>query len=268
MTFNNRQDVPRRWAASLPWLVVAAVLAVMLGVDPIPQDPGYHRFADQRVAFGIPNAWNVLSNLAFVLVGAAGLGYAAWLRRARQAGVPPAYFVTFAGVLLTGFGSAWYHLAPDNESLFWDRLLMSVGFMGFFCTVVAELAGRRLADRLLLPLLLAGAGSVLYWLVTERLGAGDLRPYALVQFLPGLLLPAMLVLWPRPRPYARYILVLIGFYALSKGAELLDAQLFGLGGVVGGHALKHVLAALGIAWLLPVLHVRYHRRSASAAKVS
>lgn len=40
--------------------------------------------------------------------------------------------VLFAGVLLTSAGSTWYHLAPTNDSLVWDRLPMTLGFMGLF----------------------------------------------------------------------------------------------------------------------------------------
>lgn len=244
-------------ALALLALSVAIMLVVML-LDPMAQDASYHRFIDHREVASIPNAWNVLSNLPFVFIGLAGLLYVVHLwRRAADLLVWP-YLATFAGVLLTGFGSAWYHLAPGNESLFWDRLPMTLGFMGFFSSVIGELVSRRLAHRLLGPLLLAGTGSVLYWLITERLGAGDLRPYALVQFLPLLLMPLMLMLYPRPRHYTSYIVALFGCYALSKGFELLDAEIFALGGLVGGHALKHLAAAAGIACLLPMLHARYH----------
>jgi hypothetical protein len=39
----------------------------------IPQDQGYHQFADQRTMFAVLNFWNVLSNLPFLAVGVAGL---------------------------------------------------------------------------------------------------------------------------------------------------------------------------------------------------
>jgi hypothetical protein len=35
--------------------VVAVSLAVLLWMEPVAQDPGYHRFADQRTLFGVPN---------------------------------------------------------------------------------------------------------------------------------------------------------------------------------------------------------------------
>src|SRR4029077_315822 len=41
--------------------VMAASLAILALLPPIPQDPSYHQFADQRTLLGIPNFWNVIS---------------------------------------------------------------------------------------------------------------------------------------------------------------------------------------------------------------
>jgi len=241
------------------WSLSLAIVFSIALLNPLPQDPGYHQFADTRSVAGIPNAWNVLTNLPFVLVGLAGLWTVITLRRAGADLLFWPYLATFAGATLTGFGSAWYHLAPDNESLFWDRLPMTIAFMGFFSSVLGELVNRRLATRWLGPLLLVGAGSVGYWLATERLGHGDLRPYALVQFLPLLIMPLMLLFYPRPRRYTPYLIALFGFYLASKMLEMQDAQMFGMGGLVGGHALKHLAAAAGLACLQPMLHARYRK---------
>src|SRR2546427_7692951 len=47
-------------------LLIFVVWAVL---PAIPQDPGYHLFADQRQWLRIPHTANVLSNAAFVLAG-------------------------------------------------------------------------------------------------------------------------------------------------------------------------------------------------------
>ena len=39
--------------------LAAASLAALLLLPPILQDQSYHRFADERTLFGIPNFWNV-----------------------------------------------------------------------------------------------------------------------------------------------------------------------------------------------------------------
>ncbi len=147
---------------------VAAIIAVFLFVAPIPQDPAYHNFSDTRMLFGIDNFWNVASNLPFLLVGVAGLFY---VHRHSDvvcvSGLETAYRVFFVGILLTAFGSGYYHLAPGNGALVWDRLPMTIGFAGLFSIIVGEFVSVRAARRLLLPLLVVGLASVGYWALTE-----------------------------------------------------------------------------------------------------
>ena len=192
----------------------------------LPQDLSYHNFADQRFMLGIPNLLNVISNLPFLLTGIWGLRT-----------VPgTAARVFFAGVAATAFGSAWYHLAPGNETLVWDRLPMAVAFMALFSLAL----GRKST---LWPLVTAGIASVLYWRVT-----GDLVLYASVQFAPMLALPILVSAFP-----ARIAMVC---YAAAKIFELLDKPVFSITGhVPSGHTLKHLAAALAavciLRWLRP-----------------
>lgn len=239
-------------------LTGAAVLAFFALTGPLPQDPDYHRFADTRSCLGIPNFWNIVSNLPLLLAGSYGL----WLERRQRlvhdnpAG-SPVYAGFFAGVALTAVGSAWYHLAPANPSLFWDRLPMTVGFMSLTTAVLAEHVDPRLARRLFRPLLMLGAASVLYWHVTEQFGRGDLRPYAVVQFLPLLVLPVVCRLFRSRFSRSGDLWMVLGWYVLAKLAEQFDAQLFVLtGGWLGGHALKHLLSALAVWWLVRMLRLR------------
>ncbi len=156
-------------------VLVGGTLAALLA-DPVAQDPAYHLFADRRSLFGIPNFLDVVSNLPFALVGAAGLYFVS--RGTSDASNSTAWRVFFIGVFLTAFGSGYYHLAPDNDTLVWDRLPMTIAFMGFVAIIIGEYLSERLAKTLLLPLLVAGAASVFYWAHTEALGRGDLRAYA------------------------------------------------------------------------------------------
>src|SRR3954465_9137722 len=172
-------------------ITAAVFVAVFLIVPPIAQPENYHNFADAQTFFGIPRAWDVLSNLGFLVVGVIGLCYLfsrvsdpAFLdQRERWP-----YAVLFAGVLLTCFGSGYYHLAPDDARLVWDRLPMTLGFMGLVSAIIAERVSVRMALALLGPLLALGVGSVVCWRLS-----GDLRLYGLVQFYPALLIP--LILW-------------------------------------------------------------------------
>ncbi len=223
-----------------------AMIAIFVFVGPYPQSQDYHAFADGRTLFGVPNFWNVMTNAVFLVPGIAGL----WLLASKEpagivVGLFPAYHVLFIGVLLTAFGSGWFHLAPDNDTLFWDRLPMTIAFMSLVAIVVGEHISESLGRRLLWPLLAIGAASVFYWDYSESQNAGDLRLYGLVQFLPMLLIPAILLMYQSVFDKTRFIWVVFLFYALAKVFEQLDATLYGLGGVISGHSIKHVCAAIG-----------------------
>jgi hypothetical protein len=251
----NAIDCCSRRARVAGLIVLAALSAgIMLGlVSPIAQDPAYHRFADQRAWLGVPNFLNVISNLPLVIVG--GAGTVLVLRRTGQwpSSLRSAWGVTFVGVLLTGLGSAYYHLRPDNSSLVWDRLPMAIGFMGFLAAMIGDRVSLRAAAMLLAPFVAAGIGSVVWWWWTESRGAGDLRPYALVQFFPlvgGLYLAALL---PGGRIGLRPVVFALAWYAGAKVFEVLDGPIgrMGVGDLaISGHTLKHIAAAAGTWWLL------------------
>lgn len=236
-------------------------------LPPIPQDPSYHLFADQRTFFGIPNFFDVLSNLPFCLVGGVAIF---WLLRTahdrRKFLVPQgiqtdqewvAWFLTFCGVFLTGFGSAYYHWNPDTPRLFWDRLPMTLAFSAFFSTQLMERLGNRVGSVFLPPLVVLGGTSVVVWIHSEMEGAGDLRLYAFVQFFPLLGIPLLLTLFPPRYNRTSDIMIALAFYAAAKAAESLDRQIFFLlGGIMSGHSLKHLFAAGGAVRLLIMLQRR------------
>jgi hypothetical protein len=240
--------------------VTALVAAIVLRMTPIPQDPGYHRFADARPWLGIPNFQNVASNLPFLLVGVAGL---LRLRRAiaepdggRKLVEKGGWFFLFLSFALTAFGSGYYHWAPSNATLLWDRLPMTLGFMGLFAGILGERIGERTYRLLLWPLVGLGVASVLFWYGSEVQGGGDLRLYLLVQFFPLLLIPLVMALY-RPRySHGHYVFLALGWYAAAKILELYDRQIFATLHVVGGHALKHLAAALAGWTLVRMFSVR------------
>lgn len=239
-------------------VLVAAPLAGLLSLDPIPQDLAYHDFADTRRFFGIPNFFDVVSNLPFLLVGALGIVFC--LRHDLGA-ARTAWLVLFVGVGLVSFGSAYYHGRPANETLVWDRLPMTAGFMGLLAALLGEYIHRRLSSILLLPLVVVGIGSVLYWH-----GFDDLRPYVWVQFAPLLMLPFLMVLFESRYTHQGLLLVALAWYVLAKIAEVYDAAVFqATGGLVSGHTLKHLLAAAGCYSLLLMLQQRKRKLEPSAA---
>lgn len=234
------------WRRGLLLLVSLAVLVSLWVIGPIPQDPAYHLFADSRRLLGINNAWNVVSNAPFLLVGVLGV--------ARLSNVPSAYVRGYAvlcsGVVLVAFGSAYYHLAPSNESLLWDRIPMTIAFMALFALLLGERVFDQPRNWVLWALVTAGLASAFYWAWTESLGQGDLRPYALVQFLPMMLMPLVLALFPRRAISTPLLLWAFAFYFAAKLLEHFDAQVFAATGVMSGHALKHVAAAVAALCIL------------------
>ena len=179
--------ISRRASVMLLLALTAIVAVVALLLPRIPQPQEYHQFADQRSFLGLPHVGDVVSNLTFAAIGLWGLVFLLRLdpeqiashfldRRERWP-----YLFVFAGLLLTGFGSWYYHLHPDNASLVWDRLPMTIAFMSMVAAVIAERISLRAGLWLFPILLLIGMGSVLQWHRSEVRGAGDLRFYAAVQ---------------------------------------------------------------------------------------
>ena len=242
------------WLLAL-FTLLSVAAAVLLPA--LPQPLEYHDFADQRSMLGVANFVDVASNAGFLVVGFAGLAIVA---RRRAAFEHPAerwpYAVFFLGVALTAAGSAWYHLAPDNERLFWDRLPMTIAFMSLIAAQVADRISVRAGLRLLAPMLLAGAASAVYWIVTERAGAGNVIPYVVLQAyaVAALLLLAL----ARPSRYTRGtdIYWVFAGYVAAKVLELLDHPVLEFWGLASGHSLKHLAAALAGLVLCRMLLLR------------
>lgn len=243
---------PRRWRGPTVAASAAAGALAALALPRVAQDPAYHLFADGRRWAGVPSAANVLSNVAFLVVGVAGLVVAGRARFTDARERTP-WLVLFASVALVAPGSAWFHLAPSNATLVWDRLPIAAGFCAVLAAVVGERIRPAAGARLVAPLVAAGVLSVAYWHVTEGGGAGDLRPYVLVQVYPMLGIPLVLALFPARYTRSGDWLVALALYAAAKAAEMGDAAVFWAGGIVSGHTLKHVLAALAIAVLVRML---------------
>ena len=242
-----------RYARIALGLVTLAAVAAVLWQGPIAQDPAYHVFADTRRLAGIDNFGNVLSNLAFALVGAYGLMRVPALARLEtRAG----YIALCIGVLLVAVGSGWYHLAPSTGSLLWDRLPMTVAFMALFSLLLDERQVLRKPWPTLWPLLLLGIASAVYWYWTESRGAGDLRPYVLVQFLPMLLIPAIVLTFRAEYLSNRLLLAALALYAVSKAFEYFDRPLLEATGMVSGHTLKHLVAAVAVLCIVRAVPTR------------
>lgn len=239
----------RFWRHGLVLLIAVGSFVFLLTRPPFGQDPHYHDFADRRSFIGVPNFSDVASNVPFLVVGAAGL----WLcLRNRVVGAAVSWSVFFAGVALVGVGSAYYHWQPRNDTLVWDRLPMTIGFMAMFAALLSESIDKRLERLLLAPALLVGFSSVIYWHMFD-----DLRFYAWVQFFPLLTIPVVMILFRSRYSHQTLLLLALGFYILAKGSEAYDREIFAFTGrAVGGHAMKHLLAAACCFVILEMLRRR------------
>lgn len=239
----------------------AALAALVFLAPPLAQPPGYHDFADRRACFGLPNCLDVFSNAFFVLAGAWGLHvlhgtkFRPVFLDARERWL---YALFFLAIVLVGLASAYYHLAPDNARLAWDRAAMALAFMAWLATLIAERVGVKTGLMLLAPLCAAGLGAVAYWFWSETRGAGDLRPWLLIQLMPIVLVPLLIWRYPPHYSHGRDMLAVVGLYLVALLLDLGDRAVFALtDGAVGGHALKHAVAALAAG--LIVRHLRRRR---------
>ncbi len=240
--------VPKTQPGQSRWRV-AAVLGLSLPLfawvalmAPLAQDREYHGFADQRRIFGVPHFWNVASNLPFAVIGLLGCW---WLIRAGRSSIAfaqpaerLAYFVFFFGEFLTCFGSGYYHFAPSNETLVWDRLVFSLMLTSFFAIVITEFISQRAGRLLLLPNVALGLYSVLYWRWSELAGRGDLRLYLLVQFYPVIAIPLIMLLFRSRYTRAGTLLLTWALYGVAKAFELFDLPIYELTGFWSGHTLQ------------------------------
>lgn len=241
-------------------LAVCALLAPWLVswlLPPFAQPQSFHNYADQRVLLGLPHAADVLSNLPFLAVGALGLHFVLCSWRVRNPATfsePLAvwpYALLFAGVVLTAFGSAWYHAQPSDATLLWDRLPMALGFAGLVAGTLMDRAPQRIL-LWLLAFAAVGAGSVIYWHVS-----GNLMPYLVMQvgFIASALIATAFI--PSSYTHANGVYAAAGLYVIALIFERLDHQVYGLlGGLISGHTLKHLFACAAIAMVLSMLRAR------------
>jgi hypothetical protein len=241
--------------AAVPIALAALAAAWGLFSPPLLQSQAYHLFADTREALEVPNAGDTLSNLAFLWRERAAGGN----ERFRSLREMRPYWAFFFGVALTSAGSAWYHLAPDDARLVWDRLPMTIAFMSLLAAVVGERISVRAGSALLAPLVVLGFASVVYWRWSELAGSENLRPYLAVQFGSIAVILAIAALYRSRYTEGAAIFALAAAYALAKLFETYDREIYASGHWISGHTLKHLAAALGVYLLLLSLRRREPR---------
>lgn len=229
-------------------IILTILLPYIIYPDGYSQNPAYHRLAgDSSTVYGMRNALNVLTNIPFFFIGLWGIGVLIKKRGKEQ--VSGSLFGYFIGVLLTGCGSAYYHNDPNNQTLLFDRLPMTIAFMSLMAATVEYRISIPIGKRLSPFLLLAGALSVLYWYFSEKAGHGDLRPYAIVQFGSITLFPVILWRYPQKKSSIIYASAGLLLYLLAKIFEEWDEAIFIFTGVLAGHPLKHLAASMATLFI-------------------
>lgn len=237
-------------------LVALCFIAAAFFLPAFAQPQDYHRFVDERLFASIPRAFDVLSNLSFFFAGIWGLRA---LSAAKQ-GLSPALLwsleIFFWGVMATAAGSAFYHWAPDDSRLLWDRLPMTFAFAGACGAMASIRVGERAGRLALIACLAYGAISLAVWRST-----GNLTPYAIMQF-GGLAWIGAAWIFGSKKSFDLPWGGLLGFYVAAKALEHFDAQFFALAHhAISGHTAKHLLAAAGAATFAWALAKRARRVS-------
>ena len=234
----------------LSGLIILILLAIFL--PSIEQNQNYHNFADQRTLFGVRNAFDTLSNLAFIIVGILGLVN---FYNNRYIKISNSFSVLlnlfFIAIILTGLGSSYYHLSPNDFTLVFDRLAMSL----VFAVVLAMLTNIRISERsgfhTLAELIILAPLTVLIWNYN-----GNLTPYAVLQFGGIILVVLTLILTKASKPSPCFTSLII-LYGVAKLAEFYDEKIFILSqNLISGHTLKHLIAALAVIIFVSPLKVR------------
>jgi hypothetical protein len=252
---NNEARVQRQ-----AWFAIAAVLALYgllrAVIGPLPQDPSYHLLADTRIFLGIiPRAGDVLTNLAILASGLFGLSL-----RNRMTLAPEertAANVLIAATLLTALGSTYYHWAPANATLVWDRLPLAIILISVLVLVAADRIHPLFAQHGIWPLTALAVASVIWWGVSEAMGRGDLLLYLIVRVGAGIAIALLVILRRGRHAGTKWLVAALICEVLMAALERLDHEIFRVtGGLISGHSLKHVMVGVALGFVFWWLRVR------------
>jgi len=236
-------------------VVVFIVTTVLLYfLDPIAQDLAYHQFSDHRTLFGVSNFMDVVSNLPFLFVGYLGLRFVQQSYKKYTFSYFIMLYVLFFCVILTGLGSMFYHHTPNNFTLIFDRLPMTLVFTSFFAIIISDYVDRRVGVWVFYIFLSIGIYSILYWYYSEIIGQGDLRLYAFVQFFPIVSIPLIIIIYKNDKLYTSRLLSVFAAYIVAKLFEHFDLIIFELTSFISGHTIKHLVSALAVYCIYKIYH--------------
>ncbi len=238
--------------------VFIVTVVVLSSIQPIAQDLAYHNFSDFRSYLGIPYFSDVVSNLPFLIIGVMGWQLSNKIYRKKTMVYFLMIFILFTGIFFTGVGSAFYHYAPNNFTLIFDRLPMTLVFTSFFASIIYDYVGSRVGTMAFYSLIILGVYSIFYWYYTEITGVGDLRLYAFIQFFPVVAVPFILIFYKNNQLYTKQLMFVFIAYVISKLTEHYDAAIFEFLKVISGHTIKHLFSALA-AYFIYQIHSKVYK---------
>jgi hypothetical protein len=227
----------------------------LIGVGRLEQPQWYHDFSDARTIFGIPNAFDVLSNIALLIPGAFGIALVKDMKRIEKGYRDPFELTMlttlFSGIILIFFGSMWYHLSPDDDTMVWDRLPMTIVFASLTSLVISDRWSVEIAKKVHWPLVAIGISSILLWHFT-----GDLRPYMFFKHEPIIFIVVLLVFTTGAYDRSKDYFIALGLFLAATIFELADKQVFEILNIMSGHTIKHLLAGLACWYLFKMIQNR------------
>jgi hypothetical protein len=225
---------------------VAILISVIFiaALAPITQSQDYHQFAEQRIIGNIPHFGDVLSNLAFIIVGVLLLVESRnWNYVEIYKGQKTLFKALAYSSIILGFGSGYYHWAPVNYTLAWDRATMVLGFAIIFydsCIRYDIFSKKGIFKGTIITTILF-LGTVIFWMVSDRL-----EPYVFVQFFTMFVLVILAVKNHKEVP-SKHLFNMFIWYALAKLFENQDKLIFAMtGDFISGHTLKHIAYAMAL----------------------
>jgi hypothetical protein len=241
-------DPKRLYLASLLVFIIAAI-----SYGPISQPQEYHDFADDREFLSIPNALDVMSNLVIIYPGIVGLALVHERRKNSQLSDDEVsiHITLFSGMILTFAGSVWFHLDPNDSTMLWDRLGMSVVIGSCISLLIHDMYDRGLAGKVHLPIVVLSLISVLWWPVFD-----DLRFYFIVKHHPFILFPILLFYGNRIYDKVSGYYWGLSMFILATVFEFTDLQIFEITGFISGHTLKHIFAGIGLWFVMAMIRDR------------
>lgn len=246
-------------------LVLASVLVfyffARIAFGPVPQPASYHLFADGRLLAGaVPHAGDVLTNLAILAAGL--LAIVLRPRMSVSPGERPAVLMLIVGTFLTAAGSAYYHWAPSNGTLVWDRLPMMLTIPPALVLVLFDRVNPSFARAALWPFVVFATASVVWWTASEAMGREDVLLYLMVRYLMPLAV-IYLVVFRRSRHTASgWLVAAIVCEGAASLSEHYDRQIYAAtDGIASGHNLKHVVVAVALAYVFAWLRFRRPRKA-------